>query len=189
MDILSENINGIISNWLNLTTFFELILIGLCGFLAYLAGNLTSRWIRTGRNHAAFVRLGLLQEVILIAAPYATALLLLLVLRFSTGLLGHDPRLLNLALRLFSSLVLIRGVAFFLRLSLDPHSRLRAWEVRATVFAWFFVAMHILGLLEAFGRGHSHQERRSTSHLMVIDTIAIHCCLVCHHQRVGGSRS
>ena len=150
MDILSENINGIISNWLNLTTFFELILIGLCGFLAYLAGNLTSGWIRTGRNHAAFVRLGLLQEVILIAAPYATALLLLLVLRFSTGLLGHDPRLLNLALRLFSSLVLIRGVAFFLRLSLDPHSRLRAWEVRATVFAWFFVAMHILGLLEAF---------------------------------------
>jgi small-conductance mechanosensitive channel len=150
MDIFSENVNNIISHWLNLSTFLELILIGLCGFIAYLAGNMTSRWIRSGTNHVTFARLGLLQEVILIAVPYATALLLLLILRFSIGLLSHDPRLLNLALRLFSSLILLRAAAFFLRLSLDPHSRLRTWEVRATLFAWFFVAMHILGLLEAF---------------------------------------
>ena len=92
------------------------------------------------------------RESLLIATPYLVAMLVLLIDRLIIAGLGIDGAMVSLTLRLAASLAIIRAAAFLLRLSMGRHGRLRAWEVRATVVLWFFVAMHQLGWLEDFVR-------------------------------------
>ncbi|MFO0449046.1 MAG: mechanosensitive ion channel family protein [Pseudomonadota bacterium] len=92
----------------------------------------------------------LLAEALRVALPYAVALLVLLVSRAALGLAGLDTALLDQCLVLLGALIAIRGLVFGLRVSLGPASALRAWEVRAALVIWFFVAMQLLGWLQAF---------------------------------------
>jgi small-conductance mechanosensitive channel len=85
-----------------------------------------------------------------IAAPYLAALLLLLLARGVLALATADTAFLDQCLVLLGALIAIRALVFGLRVSLGPESRFRAWETRTALAAWFFVAMHILGWLEAF---------------------------------------
>jgi small-conductance mechanosensitive channel len=85
---------------------------------------------------------------LLVATPYAVGILALLLFRVAVGLLGIDVTAVSLVLRLAGSLTIIRAATYLLRLSFGRTPRLRAWEVRATVVIWFFVAMHQLGWLE-----------------------------------------
>ena len=128
------------------------------GYLAAIAGSLAA--FVAGKVTAVTV-VSLLQEsrsreglrrreAFLVALPYAVALLVLLLTRLSISLIGIDTTVTTIALRLAGWLALIRTAAFLLRLSVGRNGRLRAWEVRATVVVWFFVAMHQLGWLGDF---------------------------------------
>lgn len=92
---------------------------------------------------------GLVREAGAIAAPYVAALVLLLITRAALGMADADTAFLDQCLVLLGALIAIRGLVFMLRVSLGPESRFRAWEARAALVVWFFVAMHILGWLEA----------------------------------------
>lgn len=92
---------------------------------------------------------GLVREAGVIAAPYVAALLLLLLTRAALGMADADTAFLDQCLVLLGALIAIRGLVFMLRVSLGPESRFKAWEARAALIVWFFVAMHILGWLEA----------------------------------------
>jgi small-conductance mechanosensitive channel len=92
----------------------------------------------------------LVREAMIIAVPYLAALVLLLAARGALGFAGIDTTFLDKCLVLLGALIAIRGAVFGLRVSLGPDSRFRTWEVRAALVVWFFVAMHILGWLEAF---------------------------------------
>ena len=146
MDTFSAALTHFAHDWLTAGTLAGVALAGLAAAVAWLAARVAARSVATSFRGDA----GLVREATLIATPHLAALAALAAGRAAIGLTNLDTRFLNLLLQLYGALVAIRGVAFLLRLSMGRNGRLRAWEVRATLFVWFFVAMHLLGWLEAF---------------------------------------
>jgi small-conductance mechanosensitive channel len=147
MDTLSDALIRFAHDWLTAGTLLSVVLLAAATAAAAVAARMVGRWpAAEPRTPGERV----VREASLLAIPYGTALLVLLAGRAAVGLTSLDIRLLNLSLELFGSLVAIRAVAFLLRVSVGRNGRLRTWEVRAALFVWFFVAMHLLGLLEAF---------------------------------------
>ncbi|MBS0396401.1 MAG: mechanosensitive ion channel [Proteobacteria bacterium] len=146
MDTLSDALTHFAHDWLTPGSLLALTLLTAAAVSAVIAARLVRRWPaaepRTAGERAV-------REATLLAVPYGTALTVLLAARGAVGLSSLDTRLLDLGLQLLGSLVAIRAVAFLLRVSVGRNGRLRSWEVRAALFVWFFVAMHILGWLGA----------------------------------------
>jgi small-conductance mechanosensitive channel len=119
--------------------------------LAVAAGGLVARICRRRQRAVTTgpVPPPLLREGLLIAAPYAATLIVLLAARALLTVGGGDLTVLRACVRLVVALILIRGAVFLLRVSLGPRSRFGAWETRIAFIAWFIVAMHLLGWLEA----------------------------------------
>jgi small-conductance mechanosensitive channel len=90
---------------------------------------------------------GRLARALGVALPYAATALVLVAARAALGLAGLPPQVPDLALLLFAALCAIGAATGLVSLTLGPHNPLRAWEVRVAVFAWLFVAMHLLGWL------------------------------------------
>ncbi len=137
-----------------LDDLIQLIIIGAALGLAVF----TARAVRLGRESMApeqsspgTLRFpGVMREALRLSAPYVASIATLLA---GHGLLAPtniDTSLLNLGLRLLGSLIAIRSAVFLLFLSLTPNHRLRSLEARSALLIWFFVAMYILGWLEAF---------------------------------------
>ncbi|MCX7057914.1 MAG: mechanosensitive ion channel [Proteobacteria bacterium] len=145
MDTLSAALNQFAHDWLTGGTLAGIGLAVLAGLSAWLV----SRTLARSTGAVAPGDANLVREAAQIATPYLTALAVLAAGRATLSVTDLDPRFASLLLQLFGALVAIRGAAFLLRLSVGQNSRLRAWEVRATIFFWFFVAMHLLGWLEA----------------------------------------
>ena len=146
MDTVSDAITRFGRDWLTAGTLLAVVLLAVAAAAALIAARLIGRW-PAGEPRTPGERV--VREATLLAVPYGSGLLVLLAARGAVGLTGLDTRLLNLWLELALALVAIRAVAFLLRVSVGRNGRLRAWEVRAAVFVWFFVAMHLLGWLEA----------------------------------------
>jgi small-conductance mechanosensitive channel len=145
MDNLADTLMQHARDWL---TAGSLAGVGLAG-LAWLCAWLVGRAVGRARPNAFGGDAGIVREATMIAGPYLAALGVVGAGRALLALTTLDPRLPNLLLELLGALAAIRGAAFVLRLSVGRNGRLRAWEVRATLFFWFFVAMHIVGWLEA----------------------------------------
>jgi small-conductance mechanosensitive channel len=147
MDTLSDALIRFAHDWLTAGTLLAVVLLAAATAAAAVAARMVGRWpAAEPRTPGERV----VREASLLAIPYGTALIVLLAGRAAVGLTSLDTRLLSLSLELLGSLVAIRAVAFLLRVSVGRNGRLRTWEVRAALFVWFFVAMHLLGLLEAF---------------------------------------
>jgi hypothetical protein len=118
--------------------------------IAFVAGKVSAAVLASSLQTAASREDLRRREAWLIALPYGAGLVVLLLGRLVTGLLGIDTVMVSLTLRLAGWLAVIRAASFLLRLSVGRTGRLRAWEVRATVVVWFFVAMWQLGWLSDF---------------------------------------
>ena len=148
MNDLANDATLLAREWLTAGTLAGLVLLGLSLALGWLAARLVARSARSARGvHSTDD--ALLREASVLGVPYTIVLAALLAGRGLIGLTSLDTRLLNLCLALYGSLVAIRFVAFLLRVSVGRNGPLRAWELRAALFIWFFVAMHLLGWLEA----------------------------------------
>jgi len=144
--MLTDALTRFAHDWLTAGTLYAVVLLAAAAVAATVAARMVGRWpAAEPRTPGERV----VREASLLAVPYGTALIVLLAGRAAVGLTGLDTRLLSLSLELFGSLVAIRAVAFMLRVSVGRNGRLRTWEVRAALFVWFFVAMHLLGWLEA----------------------------------------
>ena len=71
----------------------------------------------------------------------------LLVGREAAELVMHATPLLDVAVPLLLSLVLVRGVIFALRYVFEPRESLKAWERTASWLIWGAFALHLTGLL------------------------------------------
>ncbi len=146
MDTLTNTLNNFAHDWLTPGSLLALVLLAAAAVAAVIAARLVGRWpAAEPRTPGERV----VREATMLAVPYGTALIVLLGARGAVGLTSLDTRLLNLCLQLLGSLVAIRAIAFLLRVSVGRNGRLRTWEVRAALFVWLFVAMHLLGWLEA----------------------------------------
>jgi small-conductance mechanosensitive channel len=74
-------------------------------------------------------------------------LLALLVGREAAELVMHATPLLDVAVPLLLSLVLVRGVIFALRYVFEPRESLKAWERTASWLIWGAFALYLTGLL------------------------------------------
>jgi len=150
MENLSSTLMGALQPWLGNNSLAGVLGAGAAIGLAVLAAQFAAGRGRRAVSANRLGEVGAWRDAQLIAIPYATALAVLLASRLILRLVGIDTVPADTVIQLFGALAVIRAIAFLLRLSMGRNGRLRAWEVRATAFIWFFVAMHLLGWLEAF---------------------------------------
>jgi small-conductance mechanosensitive channel len=91
-------------------------------------------------------------EGVSILAPILIALLLALLVRAVFASRTLDTRLLDLAMQLIATLVLVRLAVYLLRLLLGPNSWLRALESRFAVLVWLVIAFQFVGWFNAIER-------------------------------------
>ena len=147
--MLSELLSNFARDWLNATTLLEVGALAVATLAAWAASRAVGPPppAPPGTPNTAQ---SILREAGAVAAPYLSALIVLLVVRAFMSLKVADTRLLDQCLTLFGWLIVIRGITFLVRVSLGPHTRLRTWELRLALLVWFFVAMQVLGLLGSF---------------------------------------
>ena len=90
-----------------------------------------------------------LLEVVVFEAPLLLALLLLLVLRTLIAAADRPIGILDTAMQLAATLIVVRLGVYVLRLALGPESWLRAWEGRLTLLIWLAISFHLVGWFDA----------------------------------------
>ena len=138
--------------WALLTTPTVLTEIGafaLALLVAWLAPKATPR-TAIGSLATREARIAVLVTVLLgVVLPYGIPLLLVVLANSIVTANSLDVPVLAPAAALLAALLAIRIGTFLLGLSFGHASRLSRWESRFAVVLWVFVALHLLGWLEA----------------------------------------
>ena len=127
-------------------TLLQVAAIGMA-LLATLLGAHRLRLWRPRRRAALPLRgaRARIFEIAIIEAPLLLALVLLLLLRTLIAAAGSGTSVLNTAMELASTLILVRLGVYLLRLGLGPDSWLRNWENRLTLLIWLAISFQLIG--------------------------------------------
>ncbi len=127
-------------------TLLQVAAIGMA-LLATLLGAHRLRLWRPRRRAALPLRgaRARIFEIAIIEAPLLLALVLLLLLRTLIAAAGSGTSVLNTAMELASTLMLVRLGVYLLRLGLGPDSWLRNWENRLTLLIWLAISFQLIG--------------------------------------------
>lgn len=127
-------------------TLLQVAAIGMALLAALLGAHRLRLW--RPRRRAALPLRGArarIFEIAIIEAPLLLALVLLLLLRTLIAAAGSGTSVLNTAMELASTLVLVRLGVYLLRLGLGPDSWLRNWENRLTLLIWLAISFQLIG--------------------------------------------
>jgi len=139
---------GILERLLEPAVITELAAVILTATVAWVAIRLVERWYasRPDPHHGIP---GLLREAAVVVLPYLVALALIWGVQHFFRMIGVETTFLVRAIPLLGALIAIRLGVFLLSVSLGKDRRLRVLENRTTLIVWLFVALHLLGWLEA----------------------------------------
>ncbi len=127
-------------------TLLQVAAIGMALLAALLGAHRLRLW--RPRRRAALPLRGArarIFEIAIIEAPLLLALVLLLLLRTLIAAAGSGTSVLNTAMELASTLMLVRLGVYLLRLGLGPDSWLRNWENRLTLLIWLAISFQVIG--------------------------------------------
>jgi small-conductance mechanosensitive channel len=131
-------------------TWLQAVAVGAALLSALLASHRLNLW---RPQHAALMRArgarARLTEIGVIEAPVLLALLILLILRTLIAAAGGAVQLLDIAMELAATLVLVRLGMYLLRLGLGPDSWMRKWEQPLTLIIWLGISFQLIGWFEA----------------------------------------
>jgi small-conductance mechanosensitive channel len=131
-------------------TWLQAAAVGAAVLSALLASHRLNLW---RPQHAALMRArgarARLTEIGVIEAPVLLALLILLILRTLIAAAGGAVHLLDIAMELAATLVLVRLGMYLLRLGLGPDSWMRKWEQPLTLIIWLGICFQLIGWFEA----------------------------------------
>ena len=131
------------------TVMAEALAFGIALLVAWLAPRLAPRAILRGLAGAADRTATRVVALLAVLLPYGIPLLLAVSARWALAAGGEVPLFLETAAALLAALLAIRVGTFLLALSLGQRSRVSRWEGRLAFLLWIFVALHMLGWLEA----------------------------------------
>ena len=127
-------------------TLLQVAAIGMALLAALLGAHRLRLW--RPRRRAALPLRGArarIFEIAIIEAPLLLALVLLLLVRTLIAAAGSGTSVLNTAMELASTLMLVRLGVYLLRLGLGPDSWLRNWENRLTLLIWLAISFQLIG--------------------------------------------
>jgi small-conductance mechanosensitive channel len=131
-------------------TWLQAGVIGAAVLSALLATHRLNLWrpdhATLSRTRGARARL---TEIAIIEAPVLLALLLLLLLRTLIAAAGGSVHLLDIAMEMAATLILVRLGMYLLRLGLGPDSWMRKWEKPLTLIIWIGISFQLIGWFEA----------------------------------------
>ena len=131
-------------------TWLQAAAVGAAVLSALLASHRLNLW---RPQHAALMRArgarARLTEIGVIEAPVVLALLILLILRTLIAAAGGSVHLLDIAMEMAATLILVRLGMYLLRLGLGPDSWMRKWEQPLTLIIWIGISFQLIGWFEA----------------------------------------
>jgi len=122
--------------------WWQVGVLALCALLAWVVRRQVSSWL----NISAYAQSAGREGLQLIGFPLLM-LLALLIGREAAEIVLRATPLLDIAVPLLLSLMLVRGVAYALRFVFEPRESLKAWERTAAWLIWGAFALHLTGLL------------------------------------------
>ena len=129
--------------------FAEALAFALALLVAWLAPRTAPRAVRRGLAGSGTRAATLVVATLAVLIPYGIPLLLVLGARVVFEARGNVPLFLETTAALLAALFVIRIGTFLLALSFGQRSRVSRWESRLAFLLWVFVALHMLGWLEA----------------------------------------
>jgi small-conductance mechanosensitive channel len=129
----------------------EIVAIIIAALIGIAAMQLLRAWQK--RNGATTEHVGWrsrLLEGIVLLAPFLVAMVVMLVVRGVLGTMSMHTAVVDTALQLVTSLLLVRFGLFLLRLWLGGETWLRKWEARVTFIVWLVVSFQLLGWFNYF---------------------------------------
>ena len=127
-------------------TLLQVAAIGMALLAALLGAHRLRLW--RPRRRAALPLRGArarIFEIAIIEAPLLLALVLLLLLRTLIAAAGSGTSVLNTAMELATTLILVRLGVYLLPLGLGTDSWLRNWENRLTLLIWLAISFQLIG--------------------------------------------
>jgi small-conductance mechanosensitive channel len=135
-------ITRLIENSHDTWLLWQIGVLAACALVAWGARRLVRSWLHGAETFPQAGREGLKR----VGFPLLM-LLALLVGREAAQLVMGTTHLLNVAVPLLLSLVLVRGVIYMLRYVFEPRASLKAWERTIAWLIWGAFALHLTGLL------------------------------------------
>jgi small-conductance mechanosensitive channel len=131
-------------------TWLQAGVVGIAALSALFASHRLRAWqprrAATMPPRGARVRL---LEIAVIELPLLLALVLLLLLRTLIAAAGGSVHLLDIAMEMTATLILVRLGMYLLRLGLGPDSWLKRWENPLTLLIWLGISFQLIGWFEA----------------------------------------
>ncbi len=131
-------------------TWLQAGVVGIAVLSALLASHRLHAWHprRAATMPARGARVRLL-EIAVIELPLLLALVVLLLLRTLIAAAGASVHLLDVAMEMAATLIVVRLGMYLLRLGLGPDSWLRKWENPLTLMIWLGISFQLIGWFEA----------------------------------------
>ncbi|HEV3485416.1 MAG TPA: mechanosensitive ion channel domain-containing protein, partial [Vicinamibacterales bacterium] len=133
--------------WTTPENLGAVIAVAVTALIAVIAAQAFRNWYY--RRHPAPAQQATWQarviEGAVVVAPILFALIVLLVVRASFGVLGMRATIIDTALQLITALLLVRSGIYLLRLLLGQESWIRAWETRITLALWLVIGFELVG--------------------------------------------
>jgi len=150
MNLLEQRLAEFFDILLTRSVMTEILAIGGCLALGWIAGNQIRRWYATRgqRPTTALSWAYLSRRGSKVVAPFVVALLLLMLARLMLDYLHLDDTILEMAIRLVIAYIVVRFFMLVFSASLGNKSWLQSWETRAAVFVWLAIAAEILDWLD-----------------------------------------
>lgn len=127
----------------------EILAFAIALLVAWLAPRTAPRAVRRGLVGTSGGPATLVVATLAVLLPYGIPLLLVASARFLLAASGEVPLFLETAAALLAALLGIRIGTFLLGLSFGQRSKVGRWESHLAFVLWTFVALHMLGWLEA----------------------------------------
>ena len=124
----------------------EIVAIVIAAMIGIVAMQMLRAWQKRTASSAEQLgwRARLLEGGVLLA-PFLVAMVVMLIVRGVLGTLEMHTAVVDTALQLVTSLVLVRFGLYLLRLWLGGDTWLRAWEARITFIVWLLLSFQLLG--------------------------------------------
>jgi small-conductance mechanosensitive channel len=154
MNSADGGLRGFFVKWTTPENLAAVIAVAVTALIAVIAAQAFRTWYY--RRHAAPAQQATWQgrviEGAVVVAPILFALVMLLIVRGSFGVLGMRAAIVDTALQLITALLLVRFGVYLLRLLLGQESWIRAWETHLTLALWLVIGFELVGWFDTAER-------------------------------------
>jgi len=147
MDSADPGLRGFFDKWTAPENLAAMLAIAITALIAVIAAQAVRSWYHrrhpVGTEHPGW-QMRVIEGAVVVA-PILFGLVLLLIVRAAFGFVSMRAEIIDTALQLITTLLLVRFGVYLLRLLLGRDSWIKDWETRITLILWLVMGFELVG--------------------------------------------